>query len=628
MGKTGPSFEKHTIEYSSSFLAYGTVGNPGPRCDEYFVDDGFHVITFSDLYFNPITTSVFQKPGCPPVTNPRLSLPAELTSVDPAWGGCEPLFYGAFDPPSFLKKTSGRLASPIALEVLVTSAEPAVIEPISAVAQAIPSPVTPIATEDPNRITAVTSPSLAELGAEMVPSAQNTSPPGALSPTSLPIADSSALVSAATTVPKNWGQSERPTLPFSAITSYSNRLARISEPLEGSQSSGPSGDKSNEPKGRISSAQPANVPCPSASSFDKENKPKPIFVKSAELTNDYDTEISVPSEPIVYVESHMKKSVPTNTKSMVPMTSMPIGIDLGCENISVELPDSSESGKSSITRWHRCNYFCYTDFHANEVAPGDCLRIAGHTIVQSARVTAVGVAVSVSIDNVVLANTTCGVSPESSHVPNPPIVSGDTSQMALRNKQRVADQLLESGTQAQASGDALSGGASNLMLSLPTPVPLLIGGQTASRQPNGNLFVAGRTVTLGSQVTISGLAISFGPSNLLLDGTNFTLPPAAMSHTLARSQNTNISTNQIVQSTSAPNATLSTTVRSLPYSIAAFSSSIQTLGGQSNPSTATLGRAMRSSHAADAKSIGSRSIVILCRILAYIASIFIAGILL
>lgn len=67
---------------------------------------GFHTINFSDLYYTPIVTSTISKEGCPAIVNPRISLPADLTNVAPSWASCEPLFYGAWDPPSILKKAS------------------------------------------------------------------------------------------------------------------------------------------------------------------------------------------------------------------------------------------------------------------------------------------------------------------------------------------------------------------------------------------------------------------------------------------------------------------------------------------------------------------------------------------
>lgn len=106
----GSAYERKTIGYSSKFLAYGTLSSPDQRCDENVVVGGFHTIDFTDLYYHPITTSVTSKAGCPPYINPRLSMPAELTDVDAAWKTCQPLFYGAFDPPRILTSVKGPLS--------------------------------------------------------------------------------------------------------------------------------------------------------------------------------------------------------------------------------------------------------------------------------------------------------------------------------------------------------------------------------------------------------------------------------------------------------------------------------------------------------------------------------------
>lgn len=145
----GPSYAVKTIGYSSRFLAYGTVTFPGPNCDEQYIEDGFHTIDFSALYYTPISTSTVYKSGCAPYANPRLSLPADLTDVVPAWKTCQPLFYGAFDPPSILSKASG-LAPAQAGPAAVTPTPPPV--PASpAAAQAIPAAETPAATTAPNK---------------------------------------------------------------------------------------------------------------------------------------------------------------------------------------------------------------------------------------------------------------------------------------------------------------------------------------------------------------------------------------------------------------------------------------------------------------------------------------------
>ena len=144
----GPSFAAKTIGYSSRFLAYGTVTFPGPGCNEQYVEDGFHTIDFSQLYHTPIVTSTVYKAGCAPYANPRLSLPAELTNVDPAWKTCQPLFYGAFDPPSVLSKAS-RLAPAPADPATVTPTPPPV-PALPPAAQATPAAQTPAATPAPH----------------------------------------------------------------------------------------------------------------------------------------------------------------------------------------------------------------------------------------------------------------------------------------------------------------------------------------------------------------------------------------------------------------------------------------------------------------------------------------------
>ncbi|KAF6235844.1 hypothetical protein HO173_006039 [Letharia columbiana] len=144
----GPSYAAKTIGYSSRFLAYGTVTNPGPNCDEQYIEGGFHTIDFSELYYTPIVTSTVYKPGCTPYANPRLSLPADLIDVVPAWETCQPLFYGAFDPPSILTKASG-LAPAQASPAAVTPPPPPV-PALPAVAQATPTAGIPPATIAPN----------------------------------------------------------------------------------------------------------------------------------------------------------------------------------------------------------------------------------------------------------------------------------------------------------------------------------------------------------------------------------------------------------------------------------------------------------------------------------------------
>ena len=127
----GPSFSEKTIAYSSNFLAYGTLSSPNGGCSEHEVVDGFHTIDFNSLYNSPIVPTTSTKAGCAPYINPKLSLPADLTTIDPAWKSCEPLFFGAFNPPSILRKpTSGLAPSPVAAgQVTNAPVPPAVAMP-------------------------------------------------------------------------------------------------------------------------------------------------------------------------------------------------------------------------------------------------------------------------------------------------------------------------------------------------------------------------------------------------------------------------------------------------------------------------------------------------------------------
>ena len=148
----GPSFDAKTIGYSSSFLAYGTLQNAGSGCNDHVVADGFHTINFTDLYYNPITTSTLYKSGCPPHVNPRLSLPAELTNIDPSWRTCQPLFYGAFDPPRVLAAAS-EIAPPDPGQGILTSTGRMPLQSPSP--KAIPSVPSPIsATKSKTDLTA------------------------------------------------------------------------------------------------------------------------------------------------------------------------------------------------------------------------------------------------------------------------------------------------------------------------------------------------------------------------------------------------------------------------------------------------------------------------------------------
>ena len=162
----GSAYERKTIGYSSRFLAYGTLSSPDQRCDENVVVDGFHTIDFNDLFYHPITTSTTSKAGCPPYVNPRLSMPAELTDVDAAWKTCQPLHYGAFDPPRVLGRINGPFGpvsekakpTPVSVaEPVLTSSQSTNLVSIHAT-QAAHIPIIPSPTSNVQTVTPSSSP--------------------------------------------------------------------------------------------------------------------------------------------------------------------------------------------------------------------------------------------------------------------------------------------------------------------------------------------------------------------------------------------------------------------------------------------------------------------------------------
>ena len=144
----GPYFEAYTAGYSDSFLAYGTLEIEGPGCTEDVIVGGFHTIDFSNLYYNPISPTTTYKAGCAPYVNPRVSMALDLTAAVPAWASCQPLYYGAFDPPSFLHRQS-QLAPPAAGPGPVTNVGPAAPTALPAEVPAAPTPKDPAPTPAP-----------------------------------------------------------------------------------------------------------------------------------------------------------------------------------------------------------------------------------------------------------------------------------------------------------------------------------------------------------------------------------------------------------------------------------------------------------------------------------------------
>ena len=267
----GSAYERKTIGYSSRFLAYGTLLSPDQRCDENVVVGGFHTIDFSDLYYHPITTSLTSKAGCPPYVNPRLSMPADLTDVDPAWATCQPLYYGAFDPPRVLTRVNGPMI-PLSAPSKPTSVPVPAHDPILTKPQGI----TPASTS-------------ATQGAEVpaIPSATSMAPPPSLA----------KQAAASSTEGRDPAGSDPPSPPAAINLSQSaahttSDLPVTSQPSEDSPGGSPSqglppvpvADAPNLPQSRpsptskIALAPHLSIDAPLSASYSRISKPSPTRV--------------------------------------------------------------------------------------------------------------------------------------------------------------------------------------------------------------------------------------------------------------------------------------------------------------------------------------------------------------
>jgi len=119
--------------------------------------------------------------------------------------------------------------------------------------------------------------------------------------------------------------------------------------------------------------------------------------------------------------------------------------------------------------------------------------------------------------------------------PTPLVVGGSPVQKASDGAIVVAGQTVAQGSQAMISGVAVSVGSNDVAiqntvhnfspLAAETPTPLLIGGHTVQRGPNGGLVIASQAITAGAQATVAGDVVSVGSDNAILNGAIYSLVP-------------------------------------------------------------------------------------------------------
>ncbi len=122
--------------------------------------------------------------------------------------------------------------------------------------------------------------------------------------------------------------------------------------------------------------------------------------------------------------------------------------------------------------------------------------------------------------------------------PTPVIAGGNSVQRAPNGAVLVAGQTIAQGSQATVSRAVVSVGSNNVVvdgtnhalspMASATLTPLMVGAHTAQRVPNGGLVVASQTFAPGAQATVAGVVVSVGSGKAILDGTTRTLAPIAL----------------------------------------------------------------------------------------------------
>ena len=90
---------------------------------------------------------------------------------------------------------------------------------------------------------------------------------------------------------------------------------------------------------------------------------------------------------------------------------------------------------------------------------------------------------------------------------------------------RPGDQITQDGTTVFVRTDSiLIDGTAYALPSNVITKPLVVSGQTIVKDSNGGIIVGTATYTLGTNTQVSGMSLSVGPDNVVIDGTTYTLP--------------------------------------------------------------------------------------------------------
>lgn len=121
--------------------------------------------------------------------------------------------------------------------------------------------------------------------------------------------------------------------------------------------------------------------------------------------------------------------------------------------------------------------------------------------------------------------------------PNPLIVGGITIDKAPNGGAIIGKSTYAAGYEGQISKTPISVGVDNIIVdstthALPTSTPVLIGGQSMVKAANGGIVVGSSTYTPGSHARIADTAFSVGVDSVVVGGTSYAIPSPGPADTI------------------------------------------------------------------------------------------------
>ena len=589
----GPYFEAYTTGYSNNFLAYGTLEIEGPGCTEDVIVGGFHTIDLSNLYYNPISPTTTYKAGCAPYVNPRVSMALDLTAAVPAWASCQPLYYGAFDPPSILHKES-QLAPPAAGAEPVTNAGPAAPTALPAGVPAAPTPNDPAPTPAPAPAPTYRPPQPEPQQAPAPAGPVETPPNPPADPISAPGNSAAQSNHATPNAPENspaapltTPQDPRPNAPVAPPTDPGQpapdntlhnpnnltpeQVTALDQAL-GNSNAAPNNPAPNDPTPN----NPA-PPYPAPNNPDQDNSAPKNPAPNSPAPNNPAANNPAPNSPAPDNPAPAPislQAIPNNPPAAGGNPAPQAPTQLQALPINPPAQDNSPSGSQNPTTPNPNNPPVVANDASNGANPtpnpgqpqnnvnspptGGNGNSGPANLPQPAAVNnglpnpgqqpgpnfpaaAPAVALPIATAPIYLGTT------------QPLAIGGQAVQKAPDGGLLIGGQTLKKGSQATVAGQVVSVGASNVavgstkyalpaatglnLVALGTPAPLSIGGQAAQYAPgpNGGLLIAGQRIAAGQQATVLGSAISVGASALNIDGSTYALPAPTAAATFGQS---------------------------------------------------------------------------------------------